>query len=1466
MRSIFVRMAALCLFFLSAGSVAMAASGADRPQGLLFRGKNSSIPAPVLGSTVEVKVTGIIARAKVTQIFKNVSTEWVEGIYIFPLPADAAVDSLQMKVGNRIVRGVIQEKEAARQTYETAKQQGVKASLVEQQPADVFTTAVANVGPGETVEITIQLQQVVTWERGRFSLRFPMVVARHPNAKNSAKPVVQPPVLTPGSPPINPFAFHAELFPGLPLAKVESPSHAITVEQGKGFHYAVDLAKGVEPADSDLVLEWTPAVGREPRAVYYSEEVGGERYSLLMVMPPDSSDAVASRLPRETIFIIDTSGSMEGTSIDQARQALLFGLSRLQPGDWFNVIRFSSDASSVFPETVPASPSALEQARRFIGDLKADGGTDLLPALKIAFHKEPPPGLVPQVIFATDGIIYDEKDDVAFLNMHLGRRRLFPVAIGSSPNAALLGRLAALGRGSFTAIDSGGKVASAMGSLFSKLESPMLQQIDVQWSDPAAESWPARVPDLYLGEPLVIAARSSNDAGPVTVSGLRDGSAWQDSFPAAAEVKGAGIDKLWARKKIAALKDSLLEGADAAEVRRTIAQLGLGHHLVTDYTSLVAVDETATAPAGIELVSKVLPVNPPRQQSYAGVSSSAMVEDCITVAAESPLLDERRISTGSTISQTELEKIPSSRDPWSVLQATPGVLTDRVNVGGNESGQQTQYVGPGSGGNQAMWSVDGLVVTDMASLGSSPGYYDFDAFEEMTVTTGGSDATVATGGVVVNLVTKRGTNEWRGSGRYLRSGAGMQAGTEGNRIEKIVDQGVELGGPLVKDRFWAWGSYARPEIDLRTIGNFQDKTTLEDWNVKLNSQITTSNSATAFAWQSDKVKQGRNAGPLRPQETTWDQSRLGPSPTVWKGEDTQIFSSNFFLTAMVSQVHGGFQLVPEGGDQLSHRDAELVWHDSFLRQQIERPQDQGKLDASNFFNIGHFSHELKYGAGFRSAEASTLTAWPGGGFELDLGGPQLLVLSRDANAKVKTDYSSLYLQDTLTVGGLTANFGVRWDRQGGRNEASFAAANPMFPNLLPSVSYAGQDAGFTWNDVTPRLGLTMALGEEHKTLLRASYSRFADQLGTSQAGWLNPLGGLGYRYFLASQEKPGAEIAPPSGNIKPVTFGFLQSNAVDGNLSAPLTDEVLFGVEHALLPEFVVGLNLNYRKIHNLLEAERLVFDTADPFAANWLDSTGRVHRRGDYVEQSQQVVAPDGRSYTVRYWELRPGVSTRNGFYLTNGAREQEFKGASLTLHKRLANRWMMRAHVSYQDWKWQIPDSANEDPTDTIGGGIVNGTDVLQGSGIASGPKGNVFINGRWSYNLNGLYQIAPDRPWGFNVAANLTGRQGYPLRYVDRINRVTIADNGGSGLDVPIQPDPNAFRYPDIHVVDLRIEKEFLFNDFGVTVGLDAFNALNESYVLQRQGVLAQNGVPLNTSGSVLETLSPRIFRLGVQVSFR
>ena len=873
------------------------------------------------------------------------------------------------------------------------------------------------------------------------------------------------------------------------------------------------------------------------------------------------------------------------------------------------------------------------------------------------------------------------------------------------------------------------------------------------------------------------------------------------------------------------------------------------------------------------------------------VTMNAAVEDVITVTAESPLLDERRISTGATVSQTELEKIPTARDPWAILQTTPGVLTDRVNVGGNESGQQSSYVGPGSGGDQSVWAVDGVVITDMAALGSSPAYFDFDSFEEMQVTTGGSDTTLATPGVTLNIVTKRGTNEWRGSARYFLadqdwqsdfSTDGIQLGPrqtsfkQGNRIVSVEDRGGELGGPIVKDRLWVWGSYGLQEIDLLTIADVSDFTELETMNLKLNAQLAPSNSATFFALNSDKVKIGRNAGPTRPQETTWNQSKFGDDPTAWKLEDTHIFSSAFYLTGMYSIVNGGFQLVPQGGpgrDALNAQlDPDFIWRQNFLLYQTERPQEQLKADASSFFNTGSLSHELKFGAGYREAEVTTLTRWPGFGLELNFYvanygyNYNIIGLTRDAFPAILQEYTSAYIQDTMTFGNLTANVGLRYDIQGGENLAKTTLANPAYPNVLPSVSFGGGDIGFEWKTITPRLGLTYAMGESRQTLIRASYSQFADQLGTGNGVAINPLYGATYAYFYYDDRNGNGRADAgevlvgdgtplfASGNYDPRNGGLLISNGVDSNLDAPITDELLFGVEHALRPEFVVGLNLTYRNLHDLLDNERLVFEGNARSAAN-LGIIGRKHRRSDYQAKNVTTTLPNGESRTVTVWELKPGLTSRNGVFVENGDREQDFLGASLTFNKRLANRWMLRGNVSWQDWEWSVPDSELEDPTHFLGGGH-DGDPVLQGSGTGSGSKGGIYINSNWSYSVNGLYQIAPDRPWGFNIAANLTGREGYPVPYFQNIAR-----NGIPGRAAVQIADSDEFRNDDINVVDARVEKEFTFSDFGLTLGVDVFNLLNENFVLQRRHQLG-----VGATNNVTEVLSPRIFRVGARLSFR
>jgi len=868
------------------------------------------------------------------------------------------------------------------------------------------------------------------------------------------------------------------------------------------------------------------------------------------------------------------------------------------------------------------------------------------------------------------------------------------------------------------------------------------------------------------------------------------------------------------------------------------------------------------------------------------VALSPAIKETLTVeGSEAPLLDERRFSTGLSVPRADLEKVPTMRDPWAILKTAPGVIMERINVGGNLSGQQIRFVGPGAPSEQTVWSMDGMVITDMTAVGTPPGYFDFEAFEEIQVSTGGNDASVATGGVVVNMVTRRGTNGWRGSGHYYYSDDGLVANsnvdqgtlakagpwnnnraqpsfTQGNRIVEVEDYGVELGGPIVRDHLWIWGSYSVPTVTLLTIGDFEDVTKLKAGNFKLNGQLGSSNSATFFVWDDEKFKKGRGAGPTVRPEATHIQRRAGDRPAAAKLEDSHIFSPDFFATVLWSQVNGGFRLDPQGGNQLMFIDENGVFNNSNLTYVSERPQEQIQGDGTYFFNAHDLSHELKFGAGYRETEVNSSSSYIAGGYEF-YGG--YLALTRAGINRFKGEYKDAYVQDTLTAGRLTANVGLRWDVQGGRTLPTTVPANPVAPDLMPEVHYEGGDAGFEWSDIVPRLGLTYALGENRSTLLRASYSRYADQLDTSSGAWANPVAYMQYRYFYTSnnggptltRDEILDEIANPTSGFNPYTLEYVSSFSLDPDLKAPMTDEALLGVEHALRPNFVVGLRAHWRRISGILERERLVFD-GDAYSAENLTHVGRLHRRDDYVPAgSTTLTAPDGRQFTVNWWELRDGVSTRSGLHLENGDREQDFKGVFLTAEKRLSEGWMLRANAGWQDWRWRIPDSENEDPTDRAAGGVKDGTPVLNGQGL--GGTRAYFLNSRWSYSVTGLVQVARNRKWGFDLAGILGGREGSPIRYVYRV----FVPGSGDGLlnYIPLGAEVGTYRYPDTHVLDLRIAKSFRLEPTDLTLSVDCFNTLNSGYPVLRSNRLASG-----TGDWVQETLGPRTFRVGARLSLR
>ncbi len=578
-----------------------AIAGGDGDEGLMLRDGDGWVATLAMDTSVDMQVRGLLAEVTVRQTYRNDSSQWREGRYLLPLPADAAVGGLTLRIGDRLVEGEVQEKAKARETYERAAAAGQQAGLVEQNRPNLFSTAVANIGPGEEVEIEVRYWQPVAYRDGVFSLGLPLTLTpRYLPGRDTGQGGPRDPEAVPAAwsaddagsalPPT--VSLVAEIEPGLPLQSVSSPTHAVTVS-AEGRTYRATLAALVEPGDRDFELRWEPVPSQAPRSAVFTDRVGGEDYALVMLVPPTLPSAP---LPRELILVIDNSGSMTGASMAQAIEAADRALARLRPGDRFNVVRFDDTFELLYPEPVPAQPANVARARVFVRSLTADGGTEMLPALRAALAGAPPAGYLRQVVLATDAAIGNEDELLRLIEAERGEARLFPVGIGSAPNEHFLRKAAEAGRGTRAVIRDVNAVAEEMDALLARLDRPAMRDITLDWPG-VAEAYPARVPDLYQGEALQVVARLDRLAGAVTVRG-RTPEPWARRVPLSGETPtpAPGIGRLWARGRVDELEDRLRRGADEDEVRPMIVDVALRHGLVTRFTSLVAVDRTPVRP------------------------------------------------------------------------------------------------------------------------------------------------------------------------------------------------------------------------------------------------------------------------------------------------------------------------------------------------------------------------------------------------------------------------------------------------------------------------------------------------------------------------------------------------------------------------------------------------------------------------------------------------------------------------------------------------------------------------------------------------------------------------------------------------------------------------------------------------------------------------------------------------------
>ncbi|SEA35711.1 marine proteobacterial sortase target protein [Microbulbifer marinus] len=652
---------AVCVAAVGARAEPLAQPGAvtldDMKAGdLLFAGaqRGSYAPAVHLASRAQISVRGLVAEVRLQQEFANHSDSWREAVYVLPLPEQAAVAGLEIEVGERRIVGKVREREQAARIYKAARDAGQRAALLEQQRPNLFTSKVANIAPGETVRVHIRYLQKVGYDSGTFSLRLPTTltpryipgeVKAPDNTIAQAELVADssgwalPTDQVPDAHKITPFmqpaaeltalgshriAIDVELDGGLPLAEISSPYHDIDFSKQAGGRYTIQLRNGAAVMDRDFALHWRPRASALPRAALFTEKMDADNaegqagtYLQVLLLPPDGA-AQVRRLPREVVYVIDTSGSMSGNSIRQAKESLLLALSRLQAGDRFNVIEFNSETRALFPRPVAVDPANIQHARAQVEGLQARGGTEMAPALRLALSQQLPgdDSLVRQVVFITDGAVGNERALFELIRQSLRDARLFTIGIGSAPNSHFMRKAAKFGRGTFVTIGDLGEVQERMQALFAKLENPLTTDLQLNWpAGLVVDAYPKRIPDLYRGEPLQLVARIEGGtlSGDLLLRGRLAGRQFVQKLQlnGGGMENGRGIGSVWARSKIEALRDRQLAVGESSEagsaLRGQILQLALNHQLASPYTSFVAVEEAVVRPQGEGLSKSPVP-------------------------------------------------------------------------------------------------------------------------------------------------------------------------------------------------------------------------------------------------------------------------------------------------------------------------------------------------------------------------------------------------------------------------------------------------------------------------------------------------------------------------------------------------------------------------------------------------------------------------------------------------------------------------------------------------------------------------------------------------------------------------------------------------------------------------------------------------------------------------------------------
>ena len=810
-----------------------------------------------------------------------------------------------------------------------------------------------------------------------------------------------------------------------------------------------------------------------------------------------------------------------------------------------------------------------------------------------------------------------------------------------------------------------------------------------------------------------------------------------------------------------------------------------------------------------------------------------------------------------------LRALPRPADPWSILRDVPGVVLDRVDVGGSDTAQQSLVISRGDAGSGAAWRLDGFDVTDPAAPGALSMFPDMDALSLVEVRTSAVDVRVRTPGAQTSLFTRDLGPRW--SGRLHARATGPQsdnvpADLAGrslvrNDTSRATELGGDAGGPLAGNRFWLWGAGGRTALRQDLFTGHEDRLRTTTWMLRGRARLG-AGTLSLLGVRAEKIDEDRDPSLSASPESRWRQS--GPARLLGL-EDRRNIRTLSVLTR-VSYLDAGFRLDPRGGTaESAFEDFRGVFERSYQRIETRRPRFEAGVEAAGARHALGLAHVVVAGGSYRRSDVTTDARWPGNevlGFERQsvffraFGLTGFALPTRAQSARSRQEEWGAYAQDEARRGRLGITLGLRLDRLTGRNLASSVDANPAFPDLLPAVSYGGGPVEIRWRDLLPRAGLSWDVRRDGSLVARLGYAAYAAPMGAGDVTFDNPLGreGASLTYYWIDRNgdhtvEPG-ELDPVRGllaasGVDPVSpAAALSPHAIASDLRAPRTHEITAGIERGRGRRLRGTLQLGYRRlVHPLWRPLRGL--TLSDYA---IRGSVRGTLRGDPYDVG--YYAPASLSRVV------PG----NGRVLANrDGYRQDVWFVDASLSGRLGSRASWQAAAALTDWREFFTDPARsiQDPTPTEGEPLLDaGTVTVRAAGLG---RGDIFASPRWTVAAG----VRASLPWRLVAATRLYARDGFPIPYFQ------VADTGdptNAAKNVLVAREVDTFRLPAVFLADARLERALRAGPGTLTAAVDVFNLLDRATTLQ-----VTRDVEVSSFARPRDLLRPRIVRFGLEYRF-